>query len=96
MRSYKGGSSGWSRNYNRKEGALAKEDSGLSKEQLQGIEHLKQRVDYLDQRLDNVDSVVSAVVERVMVQPVVINVTCPHCGKRVEINLIGAVKPGIK
>lgn len=74
---------------------MAKEEMvGLSKEQMQGIEHIKQRLDFLDQRLDNIDSVVSAVVERVMRQPVIINVTCPHCGKRVEINLIGTEKPG--
>ena len=68
----------------------------MAKEELQGIEHIKQRLDFLDQRLDNIDSVVSAVVERVMRQPVVINVTCPHCGKRVEINIIGTEKPGAK
>lgn len=67
----------------------------MAKDETQGIEHLKQRLDFLDQRLDNIDSVVSAVVERVMRQPVIINVTCPHCGKRVEINLIGTEKPGL-
>lgn len=74
---------------------MAKEEkTALSKEETPGTEKILQRLDFLDQRLDNIDSVVSAVVERVMRQPVVINVTCPNCGKRVEINLIGTEKPG--
>ena len=68
--------------------------SGLSnKEQAADIEHIKQRLDMLDQRLDNIDSVVTAVVERVMTQPISINLTCPSCGKNIEIALIGDGKP---
>jgi hypothetical protein len=48
----------------------------------------------LDQRLDNIDSVVTAVVERVMNQPVTLNITCPRCGNDLEIAIIGAAKPG--
>ena len=59
----------------------------------QDIEHLKQRLDMFDQRLDNIDSVVSAVVERVMKQSVVFNIACPRCGKKIEIALIGTEKP---
>ena len=47
----------------------------------------------LDQRLDNIDSMVSAVIERVMSQPITINTTCPHCGKNIEIALVGNKKP---
>jgi endogenous inhibitor of DNA gyrase (YacG/DUF329 family) len=36
---------------------------------------------------------VSAVIERVMSQPININVSCPYCGKNVEIALIGNKKP---
>ncbi len=68
----------------------------MAKEEEGNVGHLTQRLDALDQRLDNIDSVVSAVVERVMRQPVIISVTCPHCGKRVEINVIGNEKPGAK
>ncbi|MFC1914636.1 hypothetical protein ACFLWK_00040 [Chloroflexota bacterium] len=59
------------------------------------IEHIKRRLDMLDQRLDNIDSMVSAVVERVMNQPITLNLTCPHCGKGREIALIGSEKPKV-
>jgi len=57
------------------------------------IERFKKRLDMLDQRLDNIDSVVTAAVERVMSQPIAVNVTCPYCGKNIEIALIGNYKP---
>ena len=57
--------------------------------------NLKTRLDMLDQRLDNMDSVVSALVERVMSQPLSVGVTCPHCGRAMEIALIGNTKPGV-
>ena len=57
------------------------------------IERIKRRLDMLDQRLDNIDSVVTAVVERVMNQPLALNLTCPHCGKDIEIAIIGGEKP---
>ena len=58
------------------------------------IERVVQRLDMLDKRLDNVDSIVSAVAERVMKQPITLNITCPHCGRKVEIAIIGTEKPG--
>lgn len=48
----------------------------------------------LDQRLDNIDSIVTAVAERVMRQPITLNITCPHCHKDIEITIIGSEKPG--
>jgi len=36
---------------------------------------------------------VTAVAERVMSRPMVITATCPHCGKNMEIALIGTQKP---
>ena len=74
---------------------MAEEDKkGLaSQEQAQSIEKIKQRITMLDQRLDNIDSVVSAVVERIMKQPITINVTCHKCGEKIEIGLIGNEKP---
>ena len=57
------------------------------------VQQLEARMDALDRRLDNIDSMVTAVAERVMSRPMVINVTCPHCGKSVEIALIGTQKP---
>ena len=57
--------------------------------------NLKTRFDMLDQRLDNMDSVVSALVERVMNQPLSVDITCSHCGRIMEIALIGNTKPGV-
>lgn len=51
------------------------------------------RLNAFDSRLDNIDSMVTAVAERVMSRPLVVNVTCPHCGKNTEIALIGTQKP---
>ena len=71
-----------------------KDEPSLVSEKLEvDIERLKQRLDMLDQRLDNIDSVVTAVVERVMRQPITFNVTCSKCGQNIEIALIGIEKP---
>ena len=65
----------------------------VSQEQAVDIERIKRRLDMLDQRLDNIDSVVTAVAERIMSQPIALNITCPHCGKNIEIAIIGSEKP---
>lgn len=57
------------------------------------IERIKQRLNMLDQRLDNIDSMVTAVAERVMEQPLNFSLTCPHCGKNIEITILGSQKP---
>jgi tetrahydromethanopterin S-methyltransferase subunit G len=74
---------------------LAKEKvSNLAdREQAPDIDHFKKRLDMLDQRLDNIDSIVTAVVERVMKQPVTFNITCSKCGRNIEIALVGIEKP---
>ena len=59
------------------------------------IQRIVERLDMLDRRLDNVDSIVSAVAERVMRQPLSLNVTCPKCGQKIEIAIIGTEKPNI-
>ena len=69
------------------------ESTGVAEEQVLDIQRMRKRLDMLDQRLDNIDSVVTAVVERVMSQPVTLSITCPHCGKNVEITIIGRGKP---
>ena len=66
--------------------------SVVTQEQVLDIENIKQRLSMLDQRLDNIDSIVTAVAERVMNQPLTLNITCPHCGKNVEIAIIGSEK----
>ena len=65
----------------------------MAEETTLDIEHIKKRLDMLDQRLDNIDSVVTAVVERVMSQPITLNITCSHCGKNMEIAILGKGKP---
>ena len=57
------------------------------------IDRIVQRIDMLDRRLDSVDSIVSAVAERVMRQPITLNITCPKCGQRMEIAILGTEKP---
>jgi hypothetical protein len=57
------------------------------------IEQIAKRLDMLDNRLDNVDSIVSAVAERVMKQPITFSVTCSKCGHKMEIAIIGTEKP---
>ena len=67
--------------------------TAVNEEQAQDIERIKKRLDMFDERMDNVDSLISAAVERVMSRPVAISITCPHCGKNVEISIIGSHKP---
>ena len=69
------------------------ESSTVGQEQMLDIEDIKRRLDMLDQRLDNIDSIITAVAERVMNQPIALNITCPHCGKNIEITIMGRGKP---
>jgi len=65
----------------------------VEKDRALDIEHQKRRLDMLDNRLDNIDSVVTAIAERVMKQPLTLNMVCPHCGKDIEIAILGNEKP---
>ena len=69
------------------------EISAVREEQASDIERIKRRLDMLDHRLDNIDSMVTAVAERVMEQPLNFNLTCPHCGKNIQITILGSQKP---
>ena len=73
--------------------AQENEPNVVGQEQTLDIEQIKRHLDILDQRLDNIDSIVTAVAERVMKQPIALNMTCPHCGKNIEIAIIGSHKP---
>ncbi len=57
------------------------------------IAEINKRLDSLDDRLDNIDSMISAVAERVMSQLITLHITCPGCGKEVEIGIVGSQKP---
>ena len=74
---------------------MAKKDelSAVGEEQALDIERIKQRLKMLDHRLDSIDSMVTAVAERVMEQPLNFSLTCPHCGKNIEITILGSQKP---
>jgi len=52
------------------------------------------RLQMLDERLDNIDSVVTTLVERVMRQPIVVQVVCPSCGKAIEVSVTGNARVG--
>ena len=69
------------------------EPSVLEQDQALDIERIKKRLDMLDHRLDNIDSMVTAIAERVMKQPITLNITCPHCGRDIEITILGNEKP---
>lgn len=64
-----------------------------SRETSSDAENLRERMDIMDERLDNINSVLSAVAERIMKQPISIHLNCPHCGKDIEIALVGQNKP---
>jgi lysyl-tRNA synthetase class I len=59
-------------------------------------EQLAKRLDMLDKRLDNIDSILTSLVERVMEKPLVIEITCPNCGRAVQLNVTGSAKLGSK
>ena len=71
------------------------EISSIDQEQTLDVEEVQRHLDVLEERLDNIDSVITAVVERVMKQPLTINMTCPHCGKNIEIAISGNEKPTV-
>jgi len=71
------------------------ESNSVNEEQTLDIERVRRRLDMLDQRLDNIDSMVTAVAERVMNQPITLNITCSNCGKNIEITLLGTEKPTV-
>jgi len=73
---------------------LAEEDrpNVVNEEQGLDIERIKRRLDMLDERLDNIDSVVTATVERVISQPIALDITCPNCGRNIRISIIGSYK----
>ena len=72
-----------------------KEANSAGQGQGRDIEQIKRHLDMLEQRLDNIDSMVTAVAERVMKQPIALNITCPNCGKNIEITIIGEEKPTV-
>lgn len=56
------------------------------------MEQIEKQIEMLNSRLDNMDSVVTALVERIMKQPVTIELICPKCNTTIEIMLTSNVK----
>jgi len=52
----------------------------------------REKINNPKERLDNIDSQVTALVERVMRQPVTIEVACPKCGNVVQIMLTSNIR----
>jgi hypothetical protein len=66
----------------------------VAEEEGSDIQVVKGRVDLIERRLDDIDSMVTAIAERVMTQPVTLIIMCPHCGKNIEVVLMGTHRPG--
>ncbi len=64
----------------------------MESESILDIERVDKRLDMLDRRLDNIDSIMTSLVERVMQQPVILEVTCPKCGQLIQINIMSNVR----
>ncbi len=56
------------------------------------MEQIEKRLEMLDERLDNIDSILTALVERIMRQPLNLELTCPKCGSVIQITLMGGVR----
>jgi hypothetical protein len=69
------------------------DDSNKDNSKSDDLERLKQKMQIMDDRLDNIDTVLTAVAERIMKQPITITLSCPHCGKDIECSLVGQQKP---
>lgn len=72
---------------------MAKQEEKNNDNMAASLDKLEKRFEMMNDRLDNVDSIVTAVAERVMKQPITFIVTCSHCGHKVEVALIGVEKP---
>ncbi len=56
-------------------------------------EDTKADIERMNKRLDNMDSMITAIAERVMKEPITLNITCSKCGQSIEIALLGLEKP---
>lgn len=56
------------------------------------MEQINRHLNVLDERLDNMDSVITSLVEKIMQQPVTLEVLCPKCGQAIQINITSNVR----
>ena len=71
---------------------MAQKTKIKTKEKELNLEQLQGRIDLLDQRLDALDTMITAIAERIMRQPISIVITCPNCGRSIDITLVGNEK----
>ncbi|RLC70453.1 MAG: hypothetical protein DRI26_07105 [Chloroflexi bacterium] len=71
---------------------MAQKTRAKAEEEELSPEQLKKRLDNLDQRLDAIDTMVTALAERMMNRPISVEVTCPSCGRIIEIAMVGNEK----
>lgn len=55
-------------------------------------ERVNKRLETLDLRLDNIDSIMTSIVERVMQQPLSLEVSCPKCGQAIQVSIMSRTK----
>ena len=75
------------------ESAVANRKETAQAEML-NLERIEQHLNMLDQRLDNMDSVITALVERVMKHPLMVEMKCPNCGQVIQVGIVGSERPG--
>lgn len=68
-----------------------KTGSKVPEEEL-SAEQIKRRLDALDQRLDAIDTMVTTLAERMLKRPLSVTITCPNCGRIIEIAVVGNEK----
>lgn len=71
---------------------MAERSRNEVKEEELSLEQVKRRLDNLDQRLDSIDTMVTALAERMLKRPLNVTITCPNCGRSIELSMVGSEK----
>ena len=71
---------------------LRGKEKDKEKEEEVSLQQIENRLDFFDQRLDALDTMITAIAERVMKQPITLVITCPKCGSSMDIALVGNEK----
>jgi hypothetical protein len=71
---------------------LARKTGSKVPEEELSAEQIKRRLDALDQRLDAIDTMVTTLAERMLKRPLSVTITCPNCGRIIEIAVVGNEK----
>ena len=71
---------------------MAQKTGTKAKEEEVSLEQIKKRLDNLDQRLDAIDTMVTTLAEMMMKRPLSMTITCPNCGRIIELAMVGNEK----